>query len=298
MTSKHKTRWLLCDRFLHENRIMPTSSQAMILKCSDGGRNGRISYRCVSPTRCAPFLKEISPRRPKSVRKQACELVKFDFTLNTEAPSSSEFEGVFVYDNKTKSYHWQISSISPRSQHDRSLMSRNPSGDNIENIEKSPSKESSFIPPEPSEYTKHFTTPSVSLLDNTKHVINPRTESCGINPRTELYGCSQPLTTLNIPPDSEALDESSYKRLECLGFRRRTQYTPGGSLIRTLKGKSSLRYPIKCISDVSPLLIDSTAKLTINNLDPLQVPPPSVIPFKRQGFTQNTYMKSDPVKKR
>ena len=263
----------------------------MILKCSDEARSARIGYQCFS-ARCAPFLTEGTPKCSEKINKQACELVKFDFAVTAEQTNLNEFEGVFMYDTKSNSYRWHINSVSPRSQHiqhdHRPLMSRNPSGDYSEKLNISPTKNCTFIHEDPPENTMHFTTPCASLLDNTKHVINPR---------TELHSCSPPLTTLNSPSDTESIDDLMYRRLESLGFRRRTIHTSLGTHVRANKGRSTLSSPRFYFED-TPLQTESTAKLTIKNLDPMAVPPPSVIPYKRQGFTPRAYKKNAVVLKR
>ena len=287
---------------------MPTSSQARILKCGDDGGTTRINHHCVYQKRYHPEFKLWDrkklkgPRQPPSGKeisegspRRRCEIVKFDFNVITHEPSVDGIEGVFAYDEKTNSYRWKINSVTPRRPYDTRHLSRNPSGDNSLNMKKDSSDDDSetsgsFVHEESSEMTQHFTTPAVSLMDtsNKNH----------INHNTELHGCAKPLKTLNIPNDTEQLDDATYRQLEELGFRRRTTYSPGGSSIRAKKEKCAQRSPTKCSSDVSSLLADPTPKLTINNLDPMKVPPPCRVPYKRQGFTPTLFVKEDTKKPR
>ncbi|KAL4232374.1 hypothetical protein ACF0H5_009942 [Mactra antiquata] len=231
---------------------MPTSSQAMILRGAD------VSARPVSVTMksLVPFKIDNETREPAVSYSAAnnnnhgpCERVQFDFSLSaTPERGVNGFEGVFSYDQNSKSYRWQIYSLSGQPKECGGIPAitngaRQDGGDH--NICTELNEESTpYIMNQTSEYNGHFTTPASSLMD-----ASP--EGC--------VGDHHAKTSDSF----HFMNEEEYRRLENLGFRRRTTYSSGGNLVRMERGASSaLKSPEKCAPEQL-----NTPKLSVNNLN-------------------------------
>lgn len=82
--------------------IMPTSSQAMILRCNDNSHRTMFNLRVSSPVE---FRKDLN----KPPDKDNVEKVHFDFSLSTTPEQSMKgYEGVFAFDPDSNAYKWQI----------------------------------------------------------------------------------------------------------------------------------------------------------------------------------------------
>ena len=268
---------------------MPTSSQAMILRGSDGTLKSystqKEDFDGAGEKPKLVYSNHTSPGRGD------CEVVKFDFSVTSPEKSINGFQGVFAFDQKTKSYRWQICSVKPNSMNDFGTNSENACGekmtgsDPLPNLQKDELITKELLDRQLSGYKQPFTTPIPSLLDN-----SVRKKAAHLRGKTTL------LTAIDIPPDTDLIDENEYRRLEQLGFRRRTSYSPGGALIRTKHGASPLRLPQKCSSD--PLTATSTTtKLSITTMNSTELPVPKLIPFKKQAFQLKTFMSRD-IRKR
>ena len=260
---------------------MPTSSQANILKGSDEGRNTSISYHFVKSPRRSPDKER---KKSQSPDRKTCELVKFDFHVSSLEPS---FEGVFAFDNKTNSCRWQIATISPRKQTDnsRNINQNLNQCDSFGNIlNDHPPEDGNEVSPassiheQPSEIKPHFTTPCASLIDTgISHA------DFHVNDKADLLGFSRPLMRPHFPVLNDRLDPAIYRQFESFGVRSpKKPHSP-----RSAKDARNTQSPPSsaCRCGISPLLMDSTPRLAINTLDPLMVPAPFRVPYKRQGFT-------------
>lgn len=259
---------------------MPTSSQANILKGIDQGRNTSISYQfSMSPKRSD------HKRKASKSKKQTCEVVKFDF--HVESRWSNSLEGVFAYDNKTNSCRQLMSYMSPtRELGTPFIWDNQPNKSSFETEANHDSSDAdSFINERPSDEIKaHFTTPSPSLQDNTKFPINPI-----INPKMELHRPIRILDIPGLPKTIDSLCSTTYDQHQ--RFKGKTKFTSSNNLVRHKeKSPSPTKSSLNCLCGVNSLLLNKRPVLTINNLDPMKVPPPSVIPYKRQGFTSNVHL--------
>ena len=254
------------------------------MKGSDEGRNTSISYQFVKSPRRSPDNKE--RKKSQSPDRKTCELVKFDFHVSSLEPS---FEGVFAFDNKTNSCRWQIATLSPRKQTDnpKNINQNLNQCDSVGNVvndylpdDENDVSPASSIHEQLSEIKPHFTTPCASLIDT--GIDNT---DFHLNQKTDLLGFSRPLRRPHFPISIDSYDPTLYRQFETFGLRPniRKPYPPSSP--RDVHVHAHPPSPSGCHCGVSPLLMDATPRLAINTLDPLVVPAPYRIPFKRQGFT-------------
>lgn len=254
---------------------MPTSSQAMILRCTN--------TRCYHPAKinysCGPFANTGATYRDFNVKLTPpntfgdCERVQFDFSVFSNPDRTIDgIEGVFAYDPATNSYRWQIYSVSPR---DRSEFPTNnhDSGDHV--CEESDGLDSVILR-QASEYNGHYTTPIASCINYKS--IDSKYDVQGITQKDGIY----------------RFNEATYRRLEELGFRKRTTYTPGGTLVRMRKEEPSpLKSPQRCSSEA--LDVNRVPKLSVKNLvkDAVLKPQKSASGecFKPRAFVCNNSMR-------
>lgn len=254
---------------------MPTSSQAMILRCTDTRRYHptTIDYSSDPFANTAPAYREFNVKLTPPNSLGNCERVQFDFSVFSNPDRAIDgIEGVLAYDPNTKSYRWQIYSMSPKSRSDFPTENHD-SGDHV--CEENSSLDSVILR-QSSEYNGHYTTPAVSCISNTS--IDSKYDVQGMTQREEIY----------------RINEAAYRRLEELGFRKRTNYTPGGSLVRTSKEEPSpLKSPQRSSSE--PLDVKRVPKLSVKNLgkDAVLKPqkPAGGDCFKPQAFVCNSSMR-------
>ena len=220
---------------------MPTSSQAMILRSTDAVRTptAMVSYKCITP-----FNKiDDNSYQGDSIKYRAStplgsgERVQFDISVCANHEMTIDgFEGVFAYDQKTKTYRWQLFTVSPNGRSEFTV-DKQEIGDY--NSQDDTMESSNYVTRQSSEYNGHFTTPAESIIDNTAN---------------------------DCKHETPEMDDATYRRLEELGFRRRTTYTPGGSLVHVNHAPPSAQ---KSPRRSSSVLIDSNrvAKLSVRNLN-------------------------------
>lgn len=223
---------------------MPTSSQAMILRGTDNSRPVSVSLKSIVPFKIDTDSRQSAMAYSPKGNHGRCERVQFDFSVCAHPERTvSGFEGVFSYDQKSKSYRWQIYSVSPHKELDGRHSNRQDGGDHIDACETNEEMEP-YILNQNSEYNGHFTTPTTSLIDATP-------DECNDEPHVHN---SDSLNYIN---------ETEYRRLENLGFRRRTTYSSGGSLVKMQRGEQSpLKSPNKSLSEQL-----TAPKLAVNNLN-------------------------------
>ncbi|KAH3727289.1 hypothetical protein DPMN_053219 [Dreissena polymorpha] len=254
---------------------MPTSSQAMILRGSDCYPRHRasVNFRFGNPflentSECETSCKQQSPS------KERTEIVNFDFSVSTSpdpALNLQGFEGAFSFDEKTKSYRWHIYAVTPK---EPGVTAGAECGDHNDET-------GAFMQRQISDTTRHFTTPAESLLDNSvSNTMEP-------NPNV-----------VNIPVyGSRRVEDAAYKRLEELGFRRRTVYSPSGNLFRLKRAQSIVCSPKRCSSE-QQTASESIRKLAITNLDTEGVPYQKSLAYKRTGVEPRTIITTDAIRKR
>lgn len=201
---------------------MPTSSQAMILRGSDHSppQRSHVNVRFAA----APFMEFDRRNRHRiNVDDGNREIVQIDFNLSTSPDGSRSvdgFEGVFAFDHKTKSYKWQIYPSSkkglelPKIDQERSERSTEDQTSAIVNDKDA----RAFMSRNLSDSTPHYTTPSSSAVDT-----------------------AEQLHVKEFIEESKRFDESAYRRLEELGFRRHTQ--SAGNILASRRGIKPQRAP-------------------------------------------------------
>lgn len=125
-----------------------------------------------------------------------------------------------------------------------------------------------------SDCTQHFTTPAESRLDNRE------------NARSHMYS-----------PEMDALDDATYRRLEELGFRRRSWNGPGKFSLRMRARHIPMRSPKGQVPE-QQTTSNSVSTLTINNLDDETVPKPRSLPYRRNHFSPRGFITGNSLRKR
>ncbi|XP_053396483.1 uncharacterized protein LOC128556219 [Mercenaria mercenaria] len=253
---------------------MPTSSQAMILRSTDSVRSPApmVSYKFITPlskvrTSYQDATLKLSPP-PTSLG--GGERVQFDISVCANHDLAIDgFEGVFAYDQKTKSYRWQLFTVSPNGRTEFTI-DKHESGDYAN---EETSETGNYIMQQSSECNGHFTTPAESLVDfDQTHKVSPRGEF-------------------------ERMDDAAYRRLEELGFRRRTACTPGGSLAHVNQVAPIVR---KKPQKSSSAIVESNRvpKLPVRNLDRDITMKPKNTPKDTSYFPPRAFVCGESMKRR
>lgn len=118
---------------------MPTSSQAMILRCSESTQKALFKVGFSSP------LEFRAHQSPES--RDSFERVQFDFSVSTSPEQSMKgYEGLFAFDPVSNSYKWQIFPVGPKDRREQWKGEANSGGDHDEgSVTEKPKKSPSFI---------------------------------------------------------------------------------------------------------------------------------------------------------
>lgn len=114
---------------------MPTSSQAMILRCSETIQRPLFKVGFSSPVEFGAH------KSPES--RESFERVHFDFSVSASPETSMKgYEGLFAFDPVSNSYKWQIYPVDPKDRHVQCRTGPNSEGDHDEDAATEQPKES------------------------------------------------------------------------------------------------------------------------------------------------------------
>lgn len=213
----------------------------MILRSSESTQSQpkNISYKCIPrPFNFPPPVKHSNLGRCECIQLALSKSANLEGTIYG-------FEGVDDCDQNAKSHNWRVFPMLPRARCDVSI-GKHECGDHMtgelyeSDVDSSSMKQSS-------EYNGHFTTPAESLVNS---------------PQGDLKNESH----FKHVHDGNHIDETTYKRLEELGFRRRPTLESGGLLINLNRHEpNTLKLPLTCSSD--KILRKVVPKLARKKLD-------------------------------